>query len=166
MYILTPENKTYELNKIPDEVDMRYGVYDYSDKKNKDYYFQPLLFLESFYAPAIVLDVGPYKVQMPLDWSVIVCDETYSDIEIMPLTRLNDRGFHVALFNPLIHMVPEMHELTISNVFTEVKWYIPKLKSNSLMVVPVEDCDRPKCMLFVKDVTKMADNIDISDIFT
>lgn len=167
MYILTAENIPHELNTIPDtDVNLRYCVYDYSDKKNMDYYFPQLLFLDSFYAPAMVLDIGPHKIQMPLDWSVVVCDESYSDIEIMPLTRLNDRGFHVTLFNPLKHMVPETYELVESNVFTEVKWYLPKLKNNTFLVVPVENKPEPKCMLFVKDVTKMADNVDISDIFS
>lgn len=166
MNILTAENRPHDLNTIPDkDVDLRYCVFDYSDKKNLDYYFHPLLFLDAFYAPAMVLDVGPYRVQMPLDWSVVTCDETYTDLEVMPLTRLNDRGFHAALFNPLKHMVPEVHEINIATVFTEVMWYLPKLKTNSMLVVPVEDTECPKCMLFVKDVTKMVDAIDISDIF-
>ena len=40
MKILTVENKTYELDDVPELVDdLRYGVLDYSDPKNVDYFF-------------------------------------------------------------------------------------------------------------------------------
>jgi hypothetical protein len=166
MYILTNENKSYELNHVPEkDVDLRYGVFDFSDKTNMDYYFLPLVFLESFYAPAIVLEIGPNKVQMPLDWSIVVCDESLSGMEVLPLTRLNDRGFHAMLFNPMKNSVPEVYEIEVTNIFAEVKWYFPKLKNNNLLVVPVEEGDMPKCLLFIKDVTKMADAIEIADLF-
>ena len=68
MKILTENNRAYDLDKIPNEVeDIRYCVLDYSDSKNPDYFFIPLIFLESFYAPAVVLKIGEYTVQMPLD---------------------------------------------------------------------------------------------------
>ena len=54
MKILTVDNKTYELDDIPEVVDdLRYGVLDYSNPKNVDYYFIPLVFLESFYSPRL-----------------------------------------------------------------------------------------------------------------
>lgn len=166
MYILTNENKTYELDHVPDvDVDLRYGVFDFSDKKFTDYYFLPLVFLESFNSPAIVLEVGSYTIKMPMDWSIVVCDDTLSDVEIIPLTALNDRGFSVALFNPLRHMVPEIYEVNVVNVFAEVKWFFPKLKNNNLLVVPVEYGDTPKCLLFIKDVSRLAESLDISELF-
>ena len=43
MKILTVDNKTYELDDIPEVVDdLRYGVLDYSNPKNVDYYFIPV----------------------------------------------------------------------------------------------------------------------------
>ncbi len=75
MKILTVENKTYELDEIPDQVeDLRYGILDYSDPKNVDYYFVPLVFLESFYSPAAVLQIGGKLINVPLDWSMVICD--------------------------------------------------------------------------------------------
>ena len=59
MKILTVENETYDLDEIPETVDdLRYGILDYTNPKNVDYYFIPLVFLESFYAPAAVLQIG------------------------------------------------------------------------------------------------------------
>jgi hypothetical protein len=166
MLILTTENRPYNLNKIPDEIeDIRYCVFDYSNPENPDYYFIPLIFLENFHAPAVVLQIGEYTVQMPLDWSILVCDDEYSDLEIMPLTSLNDRGFHTMVFNPLRHMVPRPKEVNIVNLYKDVKWFFPKLKNGNILVVPIEDKPTPNCVLFVKDSAKLPDVIDIGSLF-
>jgi hypothetical protein len=166
MQILTNENRPYDLNRIPEEVeDIRYCVFDTTDQDNMDYYFIPLIFLESFYAPAIVLQIGEYKVQMPLDWSLVACDEDFTDIEIIPLTALNDRGFHTVVYNPLKHMVTHPAEVTIVNVYAEVKWFFPKLRHGTLLVVPLEEGDQPKCALFVKEKNKIPDTLEVSSLF-
>ena len=65
MKILTVDNDTYDLGEIPETIDdLRYGVLDYSNQQNVDYYFIPLVFLESFYAPAAVLQIGQYTINM------------------------------------------------------------------------------------------------------
>jgi hypothetical protein len=48
MQILTLENSTYLLNKIPDHVDeeMRFSVLDNTDPQNPDFFFVPLIYLE------------------------------------------------------------------------------------------------------------------------
>lgn len=166
MRILTTENLAYDLDRVPESSeDIRYCVFDYSDPDNADYYFIPLIFLESFHCPAVVLEIGEYKIQMPLDWSILVCDEDYSDLEIMPLTSLNDRGFHTMVFNPFKHMVPKPLEVNIANVYTDIKWYFPRLKNGNILVVPVEDKPFPNCVLFVKDAGKTPDVIDIGALF-
>ena len=166
MRILTNDNVAYELDKVPNEIeDIRYCVLDYSDPKNPDYFFIPLIFLESFHSPSVVLSLGKHTVQMPLDWSILVCDNDYSDLEIMPLTSLNDRGFYTMVFNPFRHMVPRPHEINIMNVYTEIKWYFPKLKNGNILVVPVEDGLYPNCALFVKDSSRLPDIIDIGALF-
>lgn len=166
MKILTNANESYELDMVPDEIeDIRYCVLDCNDKNNIDFYFLPLIFLESFYSPAVVLQLGRYKIRMPLDWSILVCDEEYSDLEVVPLTSLNDRGFYTIAFNPLRHMVPEPVEIAITNVFTDAKWFFPKLKSGAVLVIPLEEGDTPKCALFVKEGNKIPDPIDIAELF-
>lgn len=166
MRILTNENKSYDLDSVPEEIDdIRYGVLDCSDKTFIDYYFLPLIFIESFYSPAIVLELGEHTIHMPLDWSILVCDESFSDIEVIPLTSLNDRGFHTLVYNPLRHMVPEPIEVNITNVYAEVKWFFPKLKNGNVLVIPLEDGDRPKCALFVKEGNKIPTPLDIAELF-
>ena len=50
MNILTVDNKSYDLDRLPEEIDedLRYGVLDYSNPAEVDYMFVPLVFLESF----------------------------------------------------------------------------------------------------------------------
>ena len=67
MRILTLEDKSFEMNELPDEVDdLRFAVLDNSDPKNPDYFYIPLIFLESFNSPALVLDIGGHKIRMPV----------------------------------------------------------------------------------------------------
>ena len=60
MQILTLDNYAYDLNNLPDEVDdnMRFAVLDNSNPQEPDFFFMPLIFLESFNAPAMVLKIG------------------------------------------------------------------------------------------------------------
>lgn len=165
MKILTVENKPYELDEIPDTVeDLRYSVLDYSNPKNVDYYFYPLVFMESFYSPAAVLRVGKHTVNIPLDWSVVVCDPMVGEPEVMSLMSLNDRGFHAFGFNPLTGFMPSYLDLSISNIYTDVKWYAPKLKFGHILVVPLEDKENPACALFVKEANKIPEVLDISEL--
>ena len=78
MQILTLENKLFSLNNLPEEVDdsTRFAVLDNSDPKNPDFFFVPLIFLESFNSPAIVLRIGDQEISMPIDWSIVVGDGT------------------------------------------------------------------------------------------
>ena len=52
MKILTLDDRTYKLEKIPEWVDdkLRFAVLDNSDPNNPDFFYIPLIFLESFNA--------------------------------------------------------------------------------------------------------------------
>ena len=101
MNILTVENNVYNLDSVPDQIDdLRYCVLDVTDPDYYDYFWHPLVFLESFYSPAMVLNIGGNEIQMPMDWSIAICDDDcHSEIEIVPLTSLNNRGFKTPVFN-------------------------------------------------------------------
>ena len=102
MRILTLDNISYEMNEIPDEVDdLRFAILDNSNPQEPDYFFIPLIFLESFNAPAIVLDIAGNKVRMPIDWKILIGDKYHGDLEMLNLTSVNDRGFDAFIFNPL-----------------------------------------------------------------
>ena len=164
MQILTLDDKIYHLNDLPDEIDddLRFAVLDNSDPSNPDYFYIPLIFLESFTAPAAVLKIGPYTVNMPLDWCTIVGDPEGPDMEIMPLTSLNDRGFKTFLFNPLSGFRPEFYDVDIIDVYQDVKWYFPKMKPGQLLCTPLSEDPNPLCAYFVKEVSRQSELVDYS----
>ncbi len=161
MKILTVENQSYELDFVPEEIeDVRYGVLDYSDKNDADYFFVPLVFLEIFNAPAAVLRIGNHMVKMPLDWSLIICEPDVGEPEVVPITSLNDRGFHAFTFNPITGFLPKFQNVEIANVFQEVKWHFPKLKFGHFLAVPLGDEEGSNCAFFVKETSKVPDILD------
>jgi hypothetical protein len=142
------------MNEIPDEVeDLRFAILDNSDPKNPDYFFIPLIFLESFNSPALVLNIGGNMVKMPVD------------LEVIPLTSINDRGFSVFGFNPISSFKPEFFKIEIIDIYQDVKWYFPKLKPGQMLAVPIESGDKPLCAYFVKDISRQSEIVDYSKIF-
>ena len=163
MRILTLENKCFSLNNLPEQIedDVRFAVLDNSDSKNPDFFFMPLIFLESFSAPAMVLEIAGKEITMPIDWCIAVGDSTSgNDLEVLPLTSLNDRGFEAFLFNPLTSYTCEFGDIKITNFYNDVKWYFPKMKNGQLLSVPIKEGDNPLCAYFVKDISRQNELID------
>lgn len=164
MRILTlDENKAYDLNTLPEEVDdMRFAILDNSDPSNPDYHYIPLIFLESFTAPALVLRIGENMIRMPMDWQVLIGEPDLGDLEVLPLTSINDRGFNVFQFNPLTSFRPSFPDIEILDVYHEVTWYAPKLKNGQMLAVPLNDDDQPDCVYFVKDISRNCEVVNYS----
>ena len=164
MQILTLENEHFDLQTLPKEIttDLRYSVLDNSDPKDPDYFFVPLIYLESFSSPAVVLQIGNKQVQMPLEWSMIIGSEDAGDLEVLPLTSLNDRGFDAYTFNPLTSSRPEFLPVDVINVYQDVKFYFPKLKNGQLLTTPIDKGSNPRCAFFVKEISRQSEVIDYS----
>lgn len=133
---------------------------DNSNNSNPDYFFIPLIFLESFTSPAAVLQIGQHRLTMPLDWCTIVGDPESSDMEVLPLTTLNDRGFKTFCFNPLSSFRPEFLEIDIVDIYQEVKWYFPKMRPGQLLCTPLNATPKPTCAYFVKEVNRQSELVD------
>jgi len=162
MKVLTTENISYNLDKVPESADeIQYCVLDTNNKNNIDFFFIPLIFMETFNAPSMVMEVGPYTVQMPIDWSVMIIEKELGQCEMVPLTSINDRGFEALVINPLTYKMTESHEIKIVNVFQDVKWYFPKLKNGHIVTVPVDNSPNPPCLFFAKDTNQIPDVIDV-----
>lgn len=164
MLILTVDNKVYNLNHLPDELeeDLRYSVLDNNNPNHPDFFFMPLIFLDIFSGPAIVLKIGDHEVTVPIDWSIAVGDSLSGhDVEILPLTSLNDRGFEAFCYNPLSSFRIEFKPIKIINFYNDVKWYFPKLKQNQLLTYPLTNKDGPECVYFIKDLSRQSEIIDL-----
>lgn len=149
------------MNDIPDEVDdLRFCVFDNSDPKEPDYFFIPLIFLESFNSPALVLRIGNSVIKMPVDWQVLIGEPDLGDLEVVPLSSINDRGFSVFTFNPLSSFRPEFMPIEIIDIYQDVKWYFPKLKPGQMLAIPIEHESKPACAYFIKDVSRQSEVVD------
>ena len=161
MRILTLDNQHYDLNQLPDEVDeLRFAILDNSNPADPDYYFIPLIFLESFSSPALVLQIGDATIKMPMDWQVLIGEPEVGDLEVLPLTSINDRGFKVFQFNPLSSFRPSFPNIEILDVYHEVSWYAPKLKNGQMLAIPISDGPKPDCVYFVKDISRNCEIVD------
>jgi len=161
MKILTLDNQSYDLDHLPEEVDdMRFAILDNSDPSNPDYHYIPLIFLESFSAPALVLRVGNHTVRMPVDWQVLIGEPDLGDLEVLPLTSINDRGFKVFQFNPITSFRPSFLDVEIVDVYHDVIWYAPKLRNGQLLAVPLNNDPKPECIYFVKDISRNCEVVD------
>jgi len=167
MRMLTLDNECFALNDLPEELgedeDVRFSVLDNSDPKDPDFFFIPLIFLESFSSPAIVMEINGHEIMMPVDWHIAVGDSTAgADVEVLPLTSINDRGFEAFLFNPLSSYKLDFGSLKIINFYNDVKWYFPKMKNGQLLSVPITEGKKPLCAFFVKDISRQSETIDYS----
>lgn len=167
MFILTLDNNTrYNLETLPEEIDdLRFAILDNSNPQNVDYHYIPLIFLESFNSPALVLKIGEYTIKMPVDWQIVIGEKEHGDLETLPLTSINDRGFNAFEFNPLSSFSPSFLPIEIVDIYNDVTWYAPRLKNGQFLCVPLEDGLKPKCVYFVKEVSRNCEVIDYNQAF-
>jgi len=175
MKILTPENTVLDVNQISDnfDEDIRYSVLDLSDPKNYDFYFMPLVYLESFNAPALVLQVGKNLVKVPCvehpnDWKIFIGDSTVGEIEAISVEDLNSSNnlFTALSFNPISSFTFKYHEIKIVDVFSEIRWHMPTLPPNYVLSVPIDNSAKPDCIFLTYGATsRKIDTISVGEIF-
>lgn len=167
MLILTEQNATFCMNEIPQqlETDLRYCVLDYSNQNDVDFIFPPLVFLDVFSRPAADLRIGKFRIQVPLDWSIVIADKNMGNLEVIDLKHINDREFQAFCFNPINGYMPSFYDIDIENIFPNVTWSVPKLKNGHLLAVPLSQGAEPLCAFFLKDVNKIPESLDITKLF-
>lgn len=166
MRILTLDNTHYNLETLPEEIDdLRFAILDNSNPQNVDYYYIPLIFLESFNAAALVLQIGDKKIKMPLDWQILIGEKEIGDLETLPLSSLNDRGFSAFQFNPLTSYSPSFLPIEIVDIYHDVTWYAPRLRNGQFLCVPIDDGPKPRCVYFVKEISRNCEIVDYNQVF-
>ena len=164
--ILTLQNETFEINELPEFIDdLRFCILDNSNPVDPDYFFVPLIFLESFNSPALILNIGGRTVKMPVDWQILIGEKEHGDLEVVPLTSINDRGFSAFVFNPLLSRTPDFLPIEITDIYNDIRWYFPKLKSGQMLCVPLTDGPKPLCAFFVKEISRQSEVVDVSKVW-
>ena len=166
MKILTLDNTAYNLESLPEEIDdLRFAILDNSNPSNVDYYYIPLIFLESFNSPALVLKIGNKQIKIPVDWQILIGEHDCGDLEVLPLSSLNDRGFNAFQFNPLSSSAPSFLPIEIVDIYPDVTWYTPRLRNGQFLAVPIDDTAKPRCVYFVKEISRNCEIVDYSQAF-
>lgn len=167
MNILNLEtNAQYNLDTLPEEIDdLRFAILDNSNPQAVDYHYIPLIFLESFNSPALVLRIDNTMVKMPLDWQILIGEPDFGDLEVVPLTSINDRGFKAFEFNPLTGFRPSFVDIEIVDIYHDVTWYAPRLRNGQFLCVPIDSGSKPRCVYFVKEVSKNCEVVNYAQAF-
>jgi hypothetical protein len=166
MRILTLDNIYFNLETLPEEIDdLRFAILDNSNPSNVDYHYIPLIFLESFSSPALVLRIGDTTIKMPVDWQILIGEKEHGDLETLPLTSINDRGFSAFEFNPLSGFRPDFLPIEIVDIYHDVTWYAPRLKNGQFLCVPIDDSEKPRCVYFVKEISRNCELVDYNQAF-
>ena len=157
------DNRSYNLDSLPEEIDdLRFTILDNSNPKEPDYFYIPLIFLESFASPSLVLKIGNHVIKMPLDWHVLIGEEELGDLEAMQLTSINDRDFKVFEFNSLSSTRAEFLPIEVVDIYNEVQWYSPKLKNGQYLAVPLSDEPGAPVVYFISAVSRNCEVVDYS----
>lgn len=166
MLILTLDNKPFNLENLPEEIDdLRFAILDNSNPNNVDYYYIPLIFLESFNSPALVLRVGDTSIKLPLEWQILIGEPDLGDLETIPLTSINDRGFKSFQFNPINGFRPSFLDIEVMDIYNDVTWYTPRLKNGQFLCIPIDDGENPRCIYIVKEVSRNCEVVDFDQAF-
>ena len=153
MLILTNENKTVDLINVGQELseNIYFGVFDFSEKNNYDFFFKPLIMKETFNNVTVQFQMGPYKVMLPIEWSIILADPETGDIELIPVKDINTRDFHVFTFNPLNGGLHRFYPLKAIDIFTDVCWTVPKIALHNFLLFPLSNGSGPECIFIVNE---------------
>lgn len=108
----------------------------------------------------MVLQVGHNRIKMPIDWQILIGEPDFGDLETLPLTSINDRGFKAFQFNPLSSFSPTFPDIEIVDIYQDVMWYTPKLKNGQMLCVPLSSNEKPECVYFVKDISRGCEVVD------
>lgn len=166
MNILLPENRSFNTAQIPDSPsELYYCVLDYSNLDDIDYQFLPMVFVEDFAKASAELRIGGEIIQVPLSWSILIGEQEFGEIELMPIMGFHGRDFDAFVFNPCSGFMPDYQPIEIINIYQEVRWCVPSMKPEHLLVVPTSMRKNPSCVFFSDAKSKFPDEIDIKDLF-
>ena len=167
MRLLLSDNTVFDMNTLPEVIDdLHFCILDYSNVNDVDFYWIPLVFLDVFPRPAADLQIGKHRVQLPLDWAIVIADKDFGCVEILELKDLRDRPLDALILNPITGFMPDFGEINQINMFPDITWYVPKLKYGHILVLPLEPTPNPPCILVVKDIHRLPEVLDITKVFT
>jgi hypothetical protein len=153
MLILNNNNQTFDLNNVGKVLveSVYYGVFDYSDKANGDYFFRPLVMTELFDNTAVEFQIGKYKIMLPQEWSIVLGDPETGDVELILIDEINTRKFHALIHNPIGGIMHKFMPITPVDAFADVGWAVPRLGFHNFLLVPLAPGPNPDCIFIINE---------------
>ena len=101
-------------------------------------------------------------IRMPVDWKILIGDRDIGDLEMLNFSSLNDRGFDAFVFNPLGDFRHNYLPVNIVDIYSDVKWFFPKLKQGQILAIPIETgVENPRCVFCAKEINKQNEIVSI-----
>ena len=73
--------------------------------------------------------------------------------------------FSVFSFNSLSSFSADFLPIEVVDVYQNVEWFAPKLKNGQFLSVPIDDGEKPRCVYFIKDVSRNSEIILYNDLW-
>ena len=132
---------------------------------NPDFFYIPLIFLRELQCSSGSTRNWNGQDQDALGLEDVDRRAGQSEMHVLPITSLNDRGFDAFTFNPLSSPKPDFYPIDVVDIYTEVKWYFPKIKSGQMLAVPLSNGPKPICAYFVKDISRQCEQVDYGSVW-
>ena len=68
-------------------------------------------------------------------------------------------------FNPLTSFSPSFLPIEILDIYPDVTWYAPRMRNGQFLCVPIDDGVKPRCVYFVKEISRNCEVVDYSQVF-
>lgn len=163
--LLSNYNSSVDMNNISynePNIDINFCVFDYSNLKDVDYRFLPLVFIDEYTKAGVELQIGQHIVHVPWDWAIVTGEMEFSELELIEIKKFHGRDFEAFVFNPLSSSMPQFLPIKIINFYPDLKWTSPAIFHDNLIGVPLTTGDQPLCVFFSESKTKLPDSIDVS----
>lgn len=142
MDVLISPTETFNLNQPTSKlIDQKMCVYDCSDKDYQDFFFKKIsTFILYRYPTATILMDGKYRVDLPLNWKVMVTNESEYICRMIPIEDLlHFDSNQIPVFNPFHPGLPKLMSAEIYAINPNpVEHFVPKLPKKNLLVMPID----------------------------
>jgi len=168
MIILTEENKPFNIQtnlNLLKERRIMFSVYDCSVKNNYDFFFLPLIYLESFKTDVAILKFNDNFLYIPINYRIMIGEKDYDKIENISIFESFSGIFYAVCLNPLNCYTLDFLKIEIVSILNDVNWLFPKVKNYNYIVYPIENKYSPKCIIVANDTVKLPIDIEKFEFF-
>lgn len=134
MMVLTEDNKPVNVTTVSGG-EVHFGVLDFSKPKTPDYMWKPLVFIDTFVAPGVDLEIGDFRVTLPFRWSIMIGHG--DQVDLISIEDLIGNTHNIFAFNPMTSYMPRVMECRVRGIHKNANWSIPTMNKEWLLLVPL-----------------------------